>query len=140
MKDKKGSIIPTMRYKNAQAAIDWLCNAFGFEKNLVVEGENNTITHAQLTFGNSMIMLSSENENEYGKLVTTPASLNGKNTQAPYVVVRNINDHYENAVAAGAKILVEIKDEEYGGRGYSCMDLEQYIWNFGSYDPWADNE
>ena len=69
MKENKACIIPTMKYKNAQAAIDWLCNAFGFEKHLVVQGDNNTISHAQLTYGNSMIMLSSESNSEYGKLV-----------------------------------------------------------------------
>ena len=129
-----------MHYKNARSAIDWLCNAFGFEKHLIVEGENNTIAHAQLTFGNSMIMLSSEDDGEYGKLVNTPDSLNGKNTQVPYIVVEKIDEHYEKAAAAGAKILIEIKDEEYGGRGYTCMDTEEYIWNFGSYDPWIENE
>jgi uncharacterized glyoxalase superfamily protein PhnB len=125
MKENKACIIPTMRYKNARTAIDWLCNAFGFEKHLIVEGENNTIAHAQLTFGNSMIMLE---------------SLNGNNTQAPYIVVEKIDEHYEKAVAVGAKILIEIKDEEYGGRGYTCKDTEEYIWNFGSYDPWTENE
>lgn len=139
MKANKASIIPTMRYKNARAAIDWLCNAFGFEKHLIVEGENNTIAHAQLKYGNSMIMLSSDNDNEYGNLVKTPRSLNGNNTQAPYVVVDKIDDHYEKAVSAGAKILIAIKDEDYGGRGYTCKDIEEYIWNFGSYDPWAEN-
>ena len=129
-----------MRYKNARRAIDWLCNVFGFEKHQIVEGKNNTIVHAQLTYGNSMIMLGSENENEYGKLVKTPLSLDGNNTQAPYIVVEKIDEHYEKAVAAGAKILMEIKDEEYGGRGYTCKDIEEFMWNFGSYDPWEENE
>ncbi|NND77808.1 MAG: glyoxalase [Flavobacteriales bacterium] len=140
MKENKACIIPTMRYKNARKAIDWLCNAFGFEKHLIVEGENNTIAHAQLTFGNAMIMLSSENENEYGKLVKTTESLNGNNTQAPYIVVDKIDEHYQKAVLAGANILIEIRDEEYGGQGYTCKDIEEYIWNFGSYDPWTENE
>jgi len=140
MKENRACIIPTMRYKNARKAIDWLCNAFGFEKHLIVEGENNTISHAQLTYGNSMIMLGSENENEYGKMVKTPENLQGNNTQASYIVVENIDEHYEKAVTAGAKILIGIKDEEYGGRGYTCKDPEGYIWNFGSYNPWTENE
>lgn len=139
MKENKSCIIPTMHYKKAGIAIDWLCNAFGFEKHLVVEGENNTITHAQLTYGNAMIMLSSANENAYGKLVKTPEALNGYNTQAPYIIVEEIDEHYKRAVAAGAKILIDIKDEAYGGRSYTCKDNEGYIWNFGSYNPWAEN-
>lgn len=137
MNENKACIIPTIQYKNAQAAIEWLCNAFGFEKHLVVQGENNTILHAQLTYGNSMIMLGSESNSEYGKLLKTPESLNGINTQAPYIVVEKIDEHYENAVKAGAKILIEIKDQDYGGRGYTCKDNEEHIWNFGSYNPWT---
>ena len=138
MKEKQASIIPTMRYKNAQSAIDWLCKAFGFEKHLVVQGENNQIAHAQLTYRNSMIMLGSINENEYGKLIRTPENLNGFNTQAPYIIVENIDEHYKKAVSEGAEIVIDIKDEDYGGRGYSCRDREGYIWNFGSYNPWNE--
>jgi len=140
MKENKASVIPTMLYKNAPAAIDWLCKAFGFEKHLIVQGENDTIAHAQLTFGNSMIMLGSENNSEYGKLIKTPESFKGINTQAPYIVVEEIDEHYKNVVAAGAEIIIEIREEDYGGRGYTCRDNEGYIWNFGSYNPWTKNK
>ena len=139
MRKYHSSIIPTLRYKNARKVIDWLCNAFGFETHIIVKGENNTVAHAQLTYGNSMIMVSSESDNEYGKLVKTPERLDGNNTQAPYIVIEKIDDHYKKAIAAGAKILIDIKDEEYGGRGYTCKDIEGYIWNFGSYNPWTEN-
>lgn len=136
MTANKAGIIPTIQYKNAKTAIEWLCAAFGFKKHLVVPGENNTIIHAQLTYENSMIMLGSENDGEYGKLIKTPNSLNGMNTQAPYIIVEEIDEHYKNAVAQGAKILLDIKDQGYGGRGYTCKDIEGHIWNFGSYNPW----
>ena len=137
MKQKGSDIIPTMRYKDATEAIEWLCNAFGFEKHLIVTGENETITHAQLIFGNAMIMLGSENNNEYGKYIKSPKILHGINTQSPYIIVENIDEHYQRAFEAGAKIILKIKDEDYGGRGYSCQDPEGHIWNFGSYNPWA---
>ena len=136
--ERNGSvIIPTMRYKDAQAAIEWLCNTFGFEKHLIVPGENETIAHAQLKFGNSMIMLGSENQNEFGQFIKTPKDLNGMTTQVPYIIVEEIDDHYRSAVAAGARIVLDIKDEDYGGRGYSCQDPEGHIWSFGSYNPWV---
>ena len=139
--EQNGSvIIPTLRYKDAPTAIEWLCNVFGFEKHLVVPGENGTITHAQLIFGNAMIMIGSANDNEYGKLLKTPEDLNGFNTQTPYIIVEAIDDHYQRAIAVGAVIVMEIKDEDYGGRGYSCKDLEGYLWNFGSYNPWTEIE
>ena len=137
MKQNGSIIIPTIRYKDAPAAIEWLCNAFGFEKHLIVPGEDETIAHAQLNFGNAMIMLGSENDNEYGKFVKTPNDLNGINTQAPYIIVEEIDKHYQRAITGGAKIILDIKDEDYGGRGYSCQDPEGHIWNFGSYNPWT---
>jgi hypothetical protein len=53
------TIVPALQYRDAPAAVDWLCHAFGFEKRMVVPGENNTIAHAELSFGNGMIMLGS---------------------------------------------------------------------------------
>lgn len=127
-----------MKYQNARSAIEWLCRAFGFEKHLIVKGENDNIAHAQLTLGNAMIMLGSASDDEYGKLIQTPNNINGLNTQAPYIIVENINEHYEKAVQEGAEIVIEIKNEDYGGRGYTCRDTEGHIWNFGSYNPWDE--
>jgi uncharacterized glyoxalase superfamily protein PhnB len=137
---KKGptTIIPAMRYRNAPAAIEWLCQAFGFEKHLVVPEENGAIAHAQLTWGNGMMMLGSVRDNEYGKRIKQPDELGGIETQAPYVVVEDADAHYARAVAAGAEIVTEIADAGYGGRGYSCRDLEGHLWSFGSYDPWSE--
>jgi uncharacterized glyoxalase superfamily protein PhnB len=129
------TIIPTMRYRDAPAAIDWLCRAFGFEKQLVVPGPDGTITHAQLVFGHGMVMLGSARADEFGRLVKTPGEL-GATTQSPYVIVNDPDAHYARAKDAGAEIVLDIKDEDYGGRGYSCRDPEGHLWNFGSYDPW----
>jgi uncharacterized glyoxalase superfamily protein PhnB len=136
-KEGPSTIIPAMRYRNAPAAIEWLCEAFGFEKHLVCPGENGTIAHAELTLGNGMIMLGSICDNDFAKLVKQPDELNGVETQCPYVVVKDADAHYARAVAGGAKIVREIEDASYGGRGYSCRDLEGHLWSFGSYDPWS---
>ena len=132
----RSTIIPGMRYRNAPAAIDWLCNAFGFEKHLVVPGEKDTIAHAQLVFGGGMIMLGSIRETEFNKNMKQPDEIGGAETQSCYVVVPDADAHYGRAKAAGAQILMDIHDEDYGGRGYACRDLEGHIWYFGSYDPW----
>ena len=134
----KGNIIPGMRYRDAPAAIEWLCSAFGFSKNLVVPGPGDTIAHAQLVLDDGMIMLGSVADDDYGQMVKTPQEAGG-NTQSAYVVVDEIDAHYQRAMAAGAEIVMEIADQEYGGRLYSAKDPEGYLWNFGSYDPWAEN-
>ena len=136
-KTTTATVIPTVRYNDATAAIEWLCEAFGFEKHLVVPGEGGTIVHAQLVFGNGMVMLGSASESEFDSLQKPPSALGGVVSQSPYIIVEDADKHYARAVAAGAEIVMEIKDEDYGGRDYSCRDPEGHVWHFGSYDPWA---
>ena len=136
-KKTTATVIPTMRYNDAAAAIEWLCEAFGFEKHLVVPGEDGTVVHAQLVFGNGMVMLGSARESDFDNLQKPPSALDGAVSQSPYIIVEDADKHYARAVAAGAEIVMEIKDEDYGGRDYSCRDPEGHVWNFGSYDPWA---
>ncbi len=130
------TVIPCLRYRNAPAAIDWLCAAFGFQKHLVVPGENGTIMHAQLSFGNGMIMLGSVVDSDFGKLMAQPDEIGQRETQCPCVIVADADAVYQSAKAAGATIVMDIKDEDYGGRGFACRDLEDHLWFFGTYDPW----
>ncbi len=132
----KANVIPCLRYRNAPAAIEWLCATFGFEKQAVYANPDGTIAHAQLTFGNGMIMLGSVLETEYGRLVRQPDEIGGAGTQSIYVIVSDADVIFRRAKAAGAEIAIDIKDEDYGGRGFSCRDLEGHLWSFGTYDPW----
>ena len=137
-KNTRATVIPCFRYRDAPAAIEWLCKTFGFEKQLVVPGPDGTIAHAQLSFGNGMIMIgSSGTHGEFGKLMKQPDEIGGAETQSPYVIVSDADAIYTRAKAGGAAILIDIKDEDYGGRGFTCRDLEGHIWNFGTYDPWG---
>lgn len=133
------TIIPCLRYRDAPAAIEWLCEHFGLEKNAVYPNEDGSIAHAQLSFGNGMIMLGSvkNDGSEWSDRIKQPDEIGGFETQSPYVVVPDADAVYAKAKAGGAVMVMEIKDEDYGGRGFSCLDLEGHLWSFGSYDPWA---
>lgn len=85
------TIVPVLRYRDAPAAIDWLCKV----------------------------------------------ELGGAQTQTTHVVVTDVGTGCAKAQASGAGVAAEIRDEDYGGRGFSCYDLEGHLWRFGSYDPWA---
>lgn len=135
-KDTKATVIPTLRYRDAPAAIEWLCRTFGFEKHLVVPNEDGTIAHAQLSFGNGMIMLGSVSDNEFGRMMKQPDEIGGAETQCSYVIVSDADAIYERAKAAGAEIVMEIADQDYGGRLFSCRDMEGRLWSIGTYDPW----
>ncbi len=129
------NIIPTMRYHDAPKMIAWLCDTFGFTKHRVVEDDKGGIAHAQLTLGDGMIMLGSVREDEFGALQATPQKLAGT-TQSPYIIVSDVDAVFEKAHKAGAEITMKPKDDDYGGRLFSCRDPEGHLWNFGSYDPW----
>jgi uncharacterized glyoxalase superfamily protein PhnB len=135
----KSTVIPGLRYRDALAAIDWLTRAFGFEKQAVYMGPNNTVAHAQLTFGNGMIMLGSvDNGTPSSKLMVHPDELDLRETQSPYLVVKDADAVYATAKAAGATMIFDIKDMDYGGRAFTCRDLEGHLWNIGTYNPWEE--
>lgn len=132
-------ICTVLRYRDAVAALSWLCSAFGFEERMRVPGDGpDQIAHAQLTFGGSLIMLGSWRDDEIGALQTIPEALSGRVTSSVYVVVDDADAHHARAVAAGAPVMLPPRDEPYGGRGYTCRDLEGHVWSFGTYNPWAD--
>jgi uncharacterized glyoxalase superfamily protein PhnB len=139
-KNAKVNIVPSLRYADAAKAIDWLCDAFGFERQMVVPGENGAIAHAQLGFGNGMLMLGSGggHDGPFDRLVRPPKDRNEPRPSSIYVIVEDADAHYARARAAGAEIVMELEDPEYGGRAYSCSDLEGNVWTFGTYDPNAE--
>ncbi len=130
------AIIPSFRYEDAPRAIEFLCNAFGFEKHAIYEGAGGKIDHAQLTFGSNFIMLGSASD-DMSWPSHTPRQLGGA-TGGTYVVLESDEDvdaHCERARAAGATIIREPESPEYGGRNYGATDPEGYLWSFGSYRP-----
>lgn len=134
------TIIPCLRYRDAHAAIEWLCEAFGFARNAVYENEQGGVEHAQLTWGAGMIMLGEVRDNEFGRHIAQPDEIGGRETQCACVIVANCKSHYQQAKTAGAVIVDDYSEKEYGGAGYSCRDPEGHLWYFGSYDPWQPGQ
>lgn len=139
-KDTLVTVIPSLRYRDAHAMIDWLCRAFGFEKHAVyTDGSGKIVQHAQLRFGRGMIMLgSTDNDSPWSQHMVQPDQIGGRQTQTCYVIVADCAAHYARAKAAGAMIVDELETKDYGGSGYSCRDPEGHLWSFGDYDPWAE--
>ncbi len=137
----KPAIIPCLSYRDAPAAIEFLCRAFGFARHAVHADEKDPqrIQHAQLLREGQMIMLSSfggESEFKSKARALHPAEAGG-NTLTCYLVIDDVDGHAAVAAAAGAEILMPPADQDYGGRVYVACDPEGYVWSFGSYDPWA---
>jgi uncharacterized glyoxalase superfamily protein PhnB len=124
------------RYRDAKAAIEWLCQAFGFEKHVVFDGPDGTIAHAELTLGGGMIMLGSARDDDYGKRFKIPDELGGVETRSAYIVVPDADAAFARAVAAGARVVTAPHDTHYGSRDFTVTDPEGYSWSVGTYDPW----
>ncbi len=131
------TIIPGLRYRDAHAAIEFLCKAFGFTRHAVYDDGEGGVAHAQLVYGSGMVMLGSVRDGDFGQHLLQPDQTGGKETQCPCVIVKDCKAHYEQAKAAGARIVDDYAEKDYGGAGYSCRDPEGHLWWFGSYDPWA---
>src|SRR3954467_9126354 len=120
------TIFPSLRYKDARRAIEFLEQAFGFKRQMVVEGDNGTIAHAELAYGDGMVMLGSDRDDSYG-------SHAGHGWM--YVVVEDADAHYAQAKAAGAEIVRVLEEQDYGSRDYGARDFEGTLWSFGTYQP-----
>jgi len=122
-------IFPSLRYKDAKAAIAWLERAFGFELHSSHEDEDGSVVHAELRWGETMIMLSDE----------TDAGIERWGEHAGrgwhYVAIEDVDGHFERAREAGAEIVMDPEDQDYGSRDYSARDPEGNLWSFGTYDP-----
>jgi uncharacterized glyoxalase superfamily protein PhnB len=132
----KSTIMPTMRYQDAPAAIEWLGQVFGFEKHAVYANPDGTIAHAELTLGGGMIMLGSQKDDEYGRGFKTPGEL-GVETRSTYIVVPDADAVYARAQEAKAIVVRPLQNTDYGSREFSVKDPEGHTWSVGTYDPWA---
>lgn len=120
-------------YEDAPAAIDWLCRAFGFEVRVKIEGDGGSIEHSELTYGDGVVMVGHAGLPHKPSFRKSPHALGGANTQNMMVYVDDIEAHFAQARAAGAKIVSEPKTTDYGeewwtDRGYECEDLEGHHW------------
>ncbi len=133
----RSTIMPAMRYRDANAAIEWLCNVFGFERHVVYPGPDGTVGHAELKLGGGMIMLGSERQDEFGRGFKSPGDVGDVETRSVYVVVEDADAVYARSKAAGGRIVREIQNTDYGSREFTVKDPEGHSWSVGTYDPWT---
>jgi uncharacterized glyoxalase superfamily protein PhnB len=133
------TVIPSLRYRDAHTAIDWLCSVFGFTRQAVFDGPDGIVVHAQLTRGAGMLMLGSAiNAGDYAKQSITLEETGGRETVGLCLITDDCEAIYKRAKEAGAEIVQEISSPPYGGKAFACRDLEGHIWWVGSYNPWVD--
>jgi uncharacterized glyoxalase superfamily protein PhnB len=123
------TIYPSLRYHDARAAIDFLSAAYGFSEKQVHAGDDGVIHHAELSGFGGIVMLGTE-----------PAGgdpLGGSHAGQSWLYLSTDDPDalHERAVAAGAQVVRELQDTDYGSREFSTRDPEGNIWSFGTYAP-----
>jgi uncharacterized glyoxalase superfamily protein PhnB len=121
-------IWPTLRYRDARAAIRFLVDALGFEEIATYLGETEgTVVHAELRWpAGGGVMLGSDRED--GTISGLPPGTGGV-----YVVTDEPDALFARAEAAGATVIRGLSNEDYGSRGFTIRDPEGVFWSFGTY-------
>jgi uncharacterized glyoxalase superfamily protein PhnB len=126
------NICPTLLYADAKAAIRLLTEAFGFTASAVYESESGVVQHAELVYGNGVVMLGTKAREGAFALAMADSGPVGI-----YVTVVDVDAHHKQAVEHGVEILIPPTDQDYGARDYMARDAEGNVWSFGSYAPSA---
>ncbi|MGE0023051.1 MAG: VOC family protein [Hyphomicrobium sp.] len=133
--------MPTLRYRDVEAAAAWLQDAFGFQLLSIEPDDSNRMIGAQLVLNNGMVILAQVGVTAYDDVMLQPDEIGGAETQSCYIVVADAEAHCAKAKAHGAAIILDLQMLDQGGVGYLCRDLEGHLWSFGTSNPWgADAE
>ncbi len=124
------AVWPVLSYRDACAALEFLVKAFGFEERACYarEDDPSIVEHAELRWplgGGIMLGTAGKDDGPFGQ--RTPGN------DSVYVVCKDPDRLFEQAVAADAEVVRWLKDEDYGSRGFTVRDPEGNLWSFGTY-------
>jgi uncharacterized glyoxalase superfamily protein PhnB len=127
-------ISTALYYEDPNKAIDWLCNAFGFEIQLKITGDDGKLHHSELVYGGGLVMVGDASRDRF-PYRRSPTQIDGLNTQNMMVYVDDVEAHCRHAREAGAVIVAEPETHDYGDdywtdRGYQCRDPGGHHWWF----------
>jgi PhnB protein len=118
---------PYLTVKDAEAAIAFYNQAFGFETRLIIPGPDGKPAHVELLHKDSVIMLGPEQHE-----AKSPASVGGTSISL-YTYVEDVDALCQRARAAGAKVMVEPADMFWGDRLCHIVDPEGHVWAFATH-------
>ncbi|MGC1783835.1 MAG: VOC family protein [Acidobacteriaceae bacterium] len=137
--ETEAEVFDALRYERPRTAMDWLVEAFGFQRHSIPAVDGEDVRHALLRFGTSLLMISGTPLNDPLKLLpphlASLSHLGGVHTQVVHVVVADPDAHCERAREAGGEVLEPPSDTWDGARRYIVRDPEGYVWSFSTHAP-----
>ncbi len=122
-------VVPYLTYRDAPAALEFLCKAFGFEERFRLPMPDGRLGHAEIGYQDNVLMLASAFP-EMG--LASPSELTGLHAQV-LCYVDDVDAHFARAREAGATIEAEPQDQFYGDRNYRAVDPEGHRWIFATH-------
>jgi uncharacterized glyoxalase superfamily protein PhnB len=124
---------PYLTVKDADAALAFYAQAFGFEKRLNLTGPDGKTRHAEMTWHQVVIMLGAVPEAKAEEHLGKPPVVQGiRSPISIYVYCEDVDALYQRAIAAGAKAIKPPQDQSYGDRTCALEDPDGYWWYFAT--------
>ena len=121
-------VMPMLVCRDAAAEIDFCKTTFGALELNRRPGPDGTVAHALVTIGPAMVMI----EGEWPTLASRAPQPDGSSPVVLYVYVEDVDKVVERAVAAGAKVLIPVKDQFWGDRTARIADPSGHVWTIAS--------
>jgi uncharacterized glyoxalase superfamily protein PhnB len=119
------AITPYLYYRDVDSIMKFLSKAFGFRKfGVTMKRPDGKINHGAMQFDDAIVMMGRPSGT-----YRNPRQL-GQATQSLYINVTDVDKHFRKAKKAGANIIEEPADTEYGHRRYGATDPEGHEWYF----------
>ena len=124
------SLVPIFFFKDSRKAISFYEKAFGAKQKMLMPGpEGKGIMHAELTIGDSVMMLGDENPQQSCKSAETL----GNSPIKLWLYVQNVDKSFKKAVDAGCTVEMPVQDMFWGDRFGAVKDPFGYTWNFATH-------
>ena len=118
------NITPYLVIKGAAKAIDFYKQAFGATEIMRMPQPDGRVGHAELKFGDSVVMMA----DEFPEMnVVGPTTL-GNTSVGLLLYVDDVDQRVERAVSMGAKIEKPVQDQFYGDRTGTIVDPFGHKW------------
>ncbi|MDJ0825960.1 MAG: VOC family protein [Rhodobacter sp.] len=128
-------LIPATRYRDCEAALVFLKDVLGLEEHAIYRSEDGKISHAEMKLGEGIMMFGPPNDGPFDVYMADPVEIGGRETTTIYAVITDVAGRYDRAVAGGAKVILPLEEQFYGGSSFTVADPEGHFWTFGDFDP-----
>ncbi len=123
------SVTPYLALRDTKSAIDFYKRAFGAELVLKLDMPDGAIAHAEIRIGDSIVMMSEENE-QWGS--RSPQTLGGSPVFL-MIYVPDADAAFAKAIAAGCTQVKLVEDQFYGDRSGAVKDPYGYQWTLATH-------